>query len=333
MSSLVTRQDGRIGRILLNRLDALNSLDLPMIREMSRALHSWREDPHVHAVVVEGAGERAFCAGGDIRSLYDHAQRGDAAAIETFFHEEYALNRDIAEFPKPYVALIDGICMGGGMGVSVHGTFRVASEHAVLAMPETAIGMFPDVGGSYFLPRLPGALGMYLALTGTRLNGPDAAHAGLATHFVRRGALSALSAGLAQDGVALLAAYAQPLPELSLARYRGRIDHCFGAASVQETLQLLEADGSDWAHQTIAALRTRSPSALCLSFELIRRGADATLSQCLAMELALTRAVTRHPDFIEGVRAMVIDKDRNPAWRPARIEDVDAAAIRSMFDA
>ncbi|MBV8590026.1 MAG: enoyl-CoA hydratase/isomerase family protein [Acetobacteraceae bacterium] len=333
MAALETRQDGRIGRILLNRPDALNALDLPMIREMSQVLVWWRDKPRVNAVVIEGAGERAFCAGGDIRALYELARSGDAESIETFFREEYVLNRAIAEFPKPYVALINGVCMGGGMGVSIHGTFRIATEHAALAMPETAIGLFPDVGGSYFLPRLPGALGMYLALTGTRLNGPDAAHAGFATHFVPRRRLAALSAGLAQDGAAVLAGYAEQLPDFSLARHRTSIDRCFSASSVPEILHRLEAERSDWARETTAALRARSPSSLCWSFELIRRGEDSVLGQCLARELALTRAVTRHHDLMEGIRAMVIDKDRNPSWRPPRIEDVDPAAIQAMFPA
>jgi len=208
-ASVITARDGRIGRIVLNRPQALNALDIGMIRAMTAALRAWRDDPTLHAVVVEGAGDRAFCAGGDIRAIRAHALAGERAAIEAFFSEEYALNRLIDEYPKPYVALIDGICMGGGIGISVHGQMRVASEAAMFAMPETAIAMFPDVGGSFMLPRLPGALGFFLGLTGTRLAGADAVHAGIATHFVPKPDFPPMSAALPRDGVASVAVHAR----------------------------------------------------------------------------------------------------------------------------
>ena len=329
--SVLARRDGRVGRLLLNRPKALNALDLEMIRAIRAALEAWRDEPEVHAIVVEGAGDRAFCAGGDIRALRSLAMAAERDAVETFFAEEYALNFAIAEYPKPYVALIDGICMGGGIGVSVHGDIRVASERAVLAMPETAIGFFPDIGASYFLPRLPGALGMFLALTGERMQGADAVHSGLATHYAPRAAFPALSAALAADGVAAVAEHAAPLPAFSLAAHRPAIDRCFGANSVDELIARLEAEGSDWARRTLATLRTMAPAAVLWSFELIRRGAHRTLRQCLDAELALTRHITRHPDYFEGVRAMVVDKDRQPRWSASRIEDVDRAAIAAMF--
>ena len=196
--TVIARKDGRIGRILMNRPKALNALDIGMIRGIATALEQWRNDPHVHAVVIEGAGERAFCAGGDIIAVRQASMERRHQDVEAFFAEEYALNAEIAAYPKPYIALIDGICMGGGIGVSVHGAYRVASEHAMFAMPETAIGFFPDVGASYFLPRLPGSIGMYLALTGARVLGADAVHSGLATHFVPRAKIAGLSAALAQ---------------------------------------------------------------------------------------------------------------------------------------
>jgi enoyl-CoA hydratase len=329
--TVVARRDGRVGRILLNRPKALNAIDLPMIRACSRALEAWREDPHVHAVVTEGAGDRAFCAGGDIRALRQYELDGEHHRAEEFFREEYELNLMIATYPKPYVALIDGICMGGGIGVSVHAPYRVATEHAAFAMPETAIGFFPDIGATFFLPRLPGQLGAYLGLTGARMQGADAVHAGLATHFTRREDLPVLSRALAEDGPAALGLHVAPLPAFSLAPHRAAIDHCFGADSVPGIVRRLEAVGDEWAATTLATLRAMSPSALCWTLAALRRGADLTLPQCQAAELALTRTTMRHPDFAEGVRAMVIDKDRKPRWRPARIEEVDPAAIAAML--
>jgi enoyl-CoA hydratase len=237
----------------------------------------------------------------------------------------------IASYPKPYVALIDGICMGGGIGLSVHAPYRVATEHAAFAMPETAIGFFPDIGATFFLPRLPGEIGTYLGLTGLRMRGADAVHAGLATHFTPRAELPALSHALAEDGPAALGCHAAPLPAFSLASQRAAIDRCFGADSMREIVQRLEASGDEWAARTLAALRAVSPSALCWTLEALRRGANLTLPQCQSAELALTRTTMRHPDFAEGVRAMVVDKDRKPRWQPARIEEVDPAETATMF--
>jgi enoyl-CoA hydratase/carnithine racemase len=329
--TVITRRDGRIARILLNRPKALNALNLDMIRACTAALKDWQDDPHVHAVVIEGAGERAFCAGGDIRVLRDGQLSGDRAAVDAFFADEYALNLLIATYPKPYIALIDGICMGGGIGMSVHAPYRVASEHAMFAMPETAIGFFPDIGATYLLPRLPGKLGEYLGLTGLRVTGADAVHAGLATHYTPREAFPALSAALAEDGVAALAQFAAPLPPFSLAADAVAIDHCFGAESVPEIARRVAADGGAWAQGALKALHHVSPSALCWTLEALRRGAGLTLPQALDAEFRLTRTTMAHPDFAEGVRAMVIDKDRQPKWQPGRIEDVDPKVIGSMF--
>ena len=330
--AIIARRDGRAGRILINRPAALNALDLEMVRSFTRALEQFRDDPHVHVVVVEGAGDRAFCAGGDIRALRENQLKGDRGPVEAFFSEEYALNRMIAAFPKPYAALIDGICMGGGIGVSVHGAYRVASEHAMFAMPETAIGFFPDIGATYFLPRLPGRIGTYLGLTGARVRGADAVHAGFATQFTPREHIAALSQALAQDGAAALAQFAAPLPAFSLAPQRAAIDRCFGAASVPEILHCLEAEVGDWATQAVTMLRGVSPAALCFTLEALRRGADLTLKDALDAEFLLTRTTMAYPDFAEGVRAMVVDKDRKPRWQPARIEEVDPKVIAAMFD-
>ena len=329
--TVIARCDGRVGRIVLNRPQALNALDLAMIRACTRALTEWRDDSRVHGVVIEGAGDRAFCAGGDVRALRQYELDGEHHNAETFFVEEYELNLMIATYPKPYVALIDGICMGGGIGLSVHAPYRVATEHAAFAMPETAIGFFPDIGATFFLPRLPGEIGTYLGLTGLRMQGADAVHAGLATHFTPRAELLALSRALAEDGPAALGSHATPLPAFSLASQRAAIDRCFGADSMREIVQRLQASGDEWAARTLAALRAVSPSALCWTLEALRRGANLTLPQCQSAELALTRTTMRHPDFAEGVRAMVVDKDRKPRWQPARIEEVDPAETATMF--
>jgi len=327
--SVIAEVRGRVGHLTLNRPAALNALDLPMIRALAAALTAWRDRPEIHAVVIAGEG-RAFCAGGDIRAIRDAALAGDAASIEAFFGEEYAVNRQIATYPKPYVALIDGICMGGGVGVSVHGACRVVTEAAMFAMPETGIALFPDVGTSYVLPRLPGALGLYLGLTGTRLSGADAVHAGLATHFVPRDRLGGLSAALAKDGVAALAGFTAALPPFSLGTHMPAIERCFSAPTVPELLERLGHE-AEWGDKTRATLRAMSPSSILWSFGLVRRGAHRDLAACLDAELRLTRFVTRHPDFAEGVRAMIIDKDRAPKWTPSAIEDVDTAAIETAL--
>ncbi len=301
-----------------------------MIRAVAAALDGWRDDPAVHAVVVQGAGDRAFCAGGDIRAVRDAVlaeRHGDTA---TFFTEEYALNAQIAGYPKPYVALIDGICMGGGIGVSAHGAVRVVTEAALFAMPETGIALFPDVGASYLLPRLRGRLGMYMALVGARLTGADAVFAGLATHFTEPATMAGLPAALAEHGIAALAAVHQPFAA-PLAGHMAAIDACFGAGSVAEVMDRLQAADTEWSRQTLLTLGANSPSALLWTFRLLRAGADRTLPQCLAAELGLTAHVTRHPDFAEGVRAMVVDKDRTPGWSPPRLQDVDPVAIEAMF--
>jgi enoyl-CoA hydratase len=329
--TVIARRDGRVGRIALNRPQALNALDLSMIRACAEALEAWRDEPHVHAVVIEGAGDRAFCAGGDIRALRQYELDGEHHKAETFFREEYELNLMIATYPKPYIALIDGICMGGGIGVSVHAPYRVATEHAAFAMPETAIGFFPDIGATFFLPRLPGEIGTYLGLTGARMQGADAVHAGLATQFTPRAELNALSRALAADGPGVLGTYAAPLVGFSLADQRAAIDQCFGGDSVSGIIGQLEARDETWATKTLSTLRTVSPSALCWTLKALRHGAAMTLPQCQAAELALTLTAMRHPDFAEGVRAMVVDKDRKPRWQPARVEDVDPEAIAEMF--
>ena len=277
--TVIARRDGRVGRILLNRPKALNALDLPMIRACTRALTAWRDDPHVHAVVIEGAGDRAFCAGGDIRALRQYQLDGEHHRAEAFFSEEYALNLMIATYPKPYVALIDGICMGGGIGVSVHAPYRVATEHAAFAMPETAIGFFPDIGATFFLPRLPGQLGIYLGLTGARHAGRRRGACRLRHAFhVPRAELPALSRALAA-GRAGRARAATPR-RCRRSRWRRSAPRSTTASAptaLPEIVRRLEADGGDWADADAATLRDRVALGAVLDAggAAPRRGPDA----------------------------------------------------------
>ena len=329
--AIIASRQGRMGHMVLNRPRALNALDPAMIGLMTAALEAWRDDPAVEGVLLEGAGGRAFCAGGDIRAIRELAVAGEHDRIGGFFAEEYALNLMIAEYPKPYIALIDGVCLGGGIGISVHGSARITTEAGVFAMPETAIGFFPDVGMSHVLARLPGALGMYLGLTGARLAYGDAVHAGLATHAVPAAELARVRAGLLAEGPDFVASIVSVAAPFSLECHRAAIERCFGADSVAGIVAALERERTIWGRDTLKLLRGMSPSAVLWSFELLRRGATQGLAACLAAELALSAAVTRHPDFAEGVRAMVVDKDRQPHWTPSRIEAVDPAMIARLF--
>jgi len=315
-TTVIAQREGAAGTILMNRPRALNALDLGMIEGFAGAIAAFRADPAVRLVVLEGAGGRAFCAGGDVRRIREMALAGDAAGVEAFFAGEYAVNQAIAVFGKPWISLIDGVCMGGGIGVSVHGSHRVVTEHALLAMPETAIALFPDVGTSFVLPRLPGAVGKWLALTGARLKGAEAVEAGLATHFVPRASLPALRAALLDGDSGAVARFAEAVPPGAVAAVRCAVDRCFAGDSVAAIRAALLAEDSDWAREQVAILDRMSPTSMAVTLELLKRGATKTLPECLAMELKLTRNVTRHPDFAEGVRAVLVDKDNAPKWVP-----------------
>ncbi|MFI7504572.1 enoyl-CoA hydratase/isomerase family protein [Streptomyces sp. NPDC049687] len=311
-----------VGRILLNRPKALNALTTGMVAAIDRVLVAWEHIP-LSAVVLASTGTKAFCAGGDIRTIREHSLAGDAEASERFFASEYRLNARIAEYRVPVVSLIDGVCMGGGLGLSVHGGFRVVTERAVLAMPETAIGFFPDVGASYFLPRLPGAIGMYLGLTGHRLDAADALYTGLATHFVPADGLDAVGDALADhpgdpvDVVLNRLTGRSPVAQSRLAEVRGDVDWAFGAPNLGEIEKRLRQIDTAWAAGASAALESASPQSLEITHALLSRGRQHTLRECLNSELALTRTTIRTPDFLEGVRAALVDKDRTPHWRHA----------------
>ncbi len=312
-----------IGSIVLDRPTALNALDLAMIRRMSAALDAWRDDAAVRAVVVTSASPKAFCAGGDIRAVREVALRDGPGAVREYFAAEYALDAAIASYPKPYVSLIDGYALGGGLGISVHGAFRVVTERAGLAMPETAIGFFPDIGAGYFLPRLRGATGMYLGLTGNRISGAAAVECGLATHYVDSAELPALERALAADGgrgvAAVLDRFARTPGGGELHGLQDAVDRCFGADTPDGVLELLAAERTEWADETLAVLRGASPSSLVITHALLSGGAGASVAACLERDLRLAVRVAGLPDFAEGVRAMLVDKDRRPAWDPATL--------------
>ncbi|MBD0740391.1 enoyl-CoA hydratase [Streptomyces sp. CBMA29] len=312
--------EGGTGVIELDRPGALNALDLTMVRLMTRALEGWRDDSAVRSVVVRSTSPKAFCSGGDIRAVRAAALAGDETAVRTYFTAEYGLDAMIARYPKPYTALIDGYAMGGGLGISVHGSARVVTERAALAMPETGIGFFPDIGASYFLPRLPGAVGWYLGLTGVRVSGAAAVACGLATHYVPAAELPALEAALTgDDGTdpagAPPARYAGAPPS-ELTDHLAAIERCFAAPDLGEVWARLVAEDEDraWADDTLEALRRASPASLAITFDLLGRGARAELEECLADELALACGTAFTPDFAEGVRAALVDKDRKPTW-------------------
>ena len=329
--SLIVEQGNGVANLRLNRPGALNALDPAMITGIARHLESWRSDPAVSMVLVEGEGGRAFCAGGDVRAARRMLLDGDAAGVNAFLAEEYRMNGAIAALPKPWVSLIDGVCMGGGIGVSVHGSHRVATEAAVFAMPETTIGLFPDVGTSFVLSRMPGALGVWLGLTGARLQGEAAVEAGFATHFIARQDLPALRGALLAGDAGAIDRMARRAGPGALAALRPAIDRCFGAGSVAAILAALRAENSDWAREQLSVLDRVSPTSLLVTHEMLRRARDLDLPACLAMDTALARGMTAHPDFAEGVRALLVDKDNAPRWTPPTLAEAEAVGVARFF--
>jgi enoyl-CoA hydratase len=326
---------GSAGLITLNRPKALNALNLSMVRAIDARLRAWADDPRIGCVVIRGAGEKAFCAGGDIRQLRAWGLAGDTQA-EAFYREEYQLNALIKHYPKPYVALIDGIVMGGGVGVSLHGSHRFVGERTLFAMPETGIGFFPDVGATFALPRLPGSLGTYLALTGARLGPADLHWCGVATHSVAGASFDhiiddlAAGAGIDETGVR----HARPAGEPTLPGLMPAIDRCFGAGSVKDVLARLarEKDASaTWATETAAGLRSKSPLSLGIAFRQMQIGGHADFNECMRIEYRIASRILGRGDFFEGVRALLVDKDNKPRWRHPSAEAVDDTEIDGYF--
>ena len=324
-------REGRLGVITLDRPKALNALTLEMIRALDPMLAQWSHDHAVQAVVIRGAGEKAFCAGGDVRAVYEAGRRGTDVLTYEFFFEEYRLNRRIHRFAKPYIALIDGIAMGGGLGLSVHGRYRVVTERATAAMPETGIGLFPDVGGSWFLDRAPGKVGIYLALTGARLKPADILYAGLATHFVPSVDLPALyDALLHTPPEAALHRYAVDPGPASLSLHRAQIDRAFAPPTIDAILAALGKEG-EWGAKLAADLAKKSPTSLKASLRLMQRHHRHEVEDCLRGEFRLVQRVMAGHDFYEGIRALLVDKDNAPRWKPATLAEVSDAEIDAMF--
>ncbi|KPJ11808.1 3-hydroxyisobutyryl-CoA hydrolase, mitochondrial [Papilio machaon] len=316
------------GVITLNRPKALNSLNTNMVTMMLPQLQDWERSKGL--VIIKGAGEKAFCAGGDVKSAIDRVEG------PKFFHTEYNVNYLIGKYKIPYIAFMDGITMGGGLGVSVHGRYRIATEKTLIAMPETKIGLFPDVGGSYFLPRLQVNLGLYLGLTGDRLKAKDVVKSGIATHFVPSRRLFELEKLLSRcnndsEIRNLLNKFNEPPEEFSLAPNIKHINYCFAASTIEEIIERLQKVQNDWSVKTLKTLSQMCPGSLKITLRALQRGAQLDLPQCLRMEYRLACRATENHDFPEGVRALLIDKDNNPQWNPKTLDEVTEDYVESYF--
>ncbi|MBB4981272.1 enoyl-CoA hydratase [Streptomyces sp. SFB5A] len=333
-SDVLLRTEGRAGIITLNRPRAINALTHAMVRAVDGALTDWEHDPAVTTVVIEGAGERGLCAGGDIRAIHDDARAGGSASA-AFWRDEYRLNARISRYPKPYVALMDGIVMGGGVGVSAHGSVRIVTERSRVAMPETGIGFVPDVGGTHLLGRAPGELGTHLALTGAHAGAADAILTGLADACVPSAELPALARDLTRlPADEALARHVVAPPAGVLAEQREWIDACYSAPTVEEIVERLFDTGVPAAKETAETLLGRSPAALKATLATLRRSrALTTLEEVLDLEYRVSCAALSTPDLVEGIRAQVVDKDRDPHWTPATLAEVTEADVARYFDA
>lgn len=333
-SEVLTRVENGVGRITLNRPKALHALNRGMCEIMTDALLAWREDASVKSVLIDHAGERGFCAGGDIRMIAESGA-GDAVEAKAFFLTEYRLNHLMVVYPKPIVAVMDGIVMGGGVGISDPAPVRIVTERTLYAMPETGIGLFPDVGGGWFLPRMPGETGVWLALTGARIKAADCLPLEVGTHFVPADQVGAFKAALGEepgDPKAVVARFAQDPGPSPLAPHRVAIDRCFAFDTVEAIFAALEAEGTEWAEAQLAALKTKSPQALKVSLRQMRAGAKmATFAEVMAMEYALGGRVVRTHDFQEGVRSVIVDKDNAPKWKPETLEGVTETMLDGFF--
>ncbi len=324
---------GAAGVITLNRPKALNAVTHGMVLELRAQLEAWANDPAVTRVVIMAHGERAFSAGGDIRHLYDLGRAGKKAEMLRFWRDEYPLNAAIKNYRKPYVALIDGIVMGGGVGISVHGSHRVAGDRFSFAMPEVGIGFFPDVGATWFLPRMPGELGCYCGLTGERFDAADAIAAGIATHRISSARFPELLDALTGTVPvhAVLAAFGEPAGEGKIVVKGTIIDHIFAGDGVEDILAALDREGGDWAQKTAAAIRGKSPLSLKLALAQVRRGKVWDFETCMRVEFRIVSRIIEGHDFYEGVRSVIVDKDNRPRWLPATLAEVSEAEVEWHF--
>ena len=331
---LIARREGSAGILSLNRPQALHALTLEMVQAMTAALLTWRDDPEVKAVMLDHAEGRGFCAGGDVAQVRKSALSDGGAAGRTFFFDEYRLNALIFDYPKPLVAFMDGITMGGGVGIALPARFRVATEHTRFAMPETGIGLFPDVGGGWYLSRLPGRLGQFLALTGARLDGAECLWAGLATHYLPASALDEAKERIAaghEPGGALSALSVTP-PEARIVEHLRAIARHFAPDRLEDILASLEGDDSEWAAKELAALRTRSPLSCQVTLRQLAESAGLDdFDANMTMEYRIAGRLIMQPDFAEGVRAVLVDKDHAPKWNPAEPEAVSEDMVEAIF--
>ncbi|XP_078003052.1 3-hydroxyisobutyryl-CoA hydrolase, mitochondrial isoform X2 [Phascolarctos cinereus] len=339
---VLLERKGCAGVVTLNRPKSLNSLTLSMFRQIYSQLKKWEQEPETSLIIIKGAGGKAFSAGGDIKVISE-AGKAKQKLAQDLFREEYILNYAIGTYQKPYVALIHGITMGGGVGISIHGHFRVATEKTVFAMPETAIGFFPDVGGGYFLPRLPGKLGYLLALTGFRLKGIDVQKGGIATHFVDSDKLTMLEKDLlalkspSKENVAEVLDTYQMKSKIDqdkpfiLEEHMDVINRCFSASTMEQIIQNLQEDGSPFALEQLKIIKKMSPSSLKITLRQMMEGSSKSLPEVLIMEYRLSQACLRGFDFYEGVRAILVDKDQNPKWKPAKLEEITDEFLNDCF--
>ena len=331
-SDILFARRGAAGVVTLNRPKALNAVTHEMVCALHRQLDAWADDAAITRVIVTAAGERAFSAGGDIRALYDLGRAGKQEEALTFFREEYTLNTAIKRYRKPYVTLIDGIVMGGGFGVSVHGSHRVAGDRFAFAMPEVGIGFFPDVGGTWVLPRMPDQIGVWVALTGDRLKTADAVATGIATHHVRSERFADLTDALCGNVSvdATLAAFAEAAGEGPVIAKRDAVGRLFAGNTVEDILRALDGASDEWA-AAAATIRTKSPTSLRLALAQVRRGRDWSFEQCMQAEMRIVSRVVYGHDFYEGVRAVIVDKDNAPRWQPATLGAVTGAEVEQHF--
>ncbi len=343
-SELLVEIRNHIAFVTLNRPQALNSLSYAMVKELSDLLSNWENDDSIHAVLVRGAGEKAFCAGGDVRFIYDSFNSGSTEHLQ-FFSDEYKLDHQIHRYPKPYIALMDGIVMGGGMGIAQGAQFRIATDRTRMAMPETAIGLFPDVGASYSLSRLEGAMGIYLGITGREIKATDVLAVGLGDIYLDTYSVAALDARLkdiawsddhAKDiEMALNTLASDPAAPRALEPFAEAIDIHFGEPTLPAIIASLKNEShralTDWATQTLAALNKRSPLMMSVTLEQLHRGRKMSLADCFRMELNLVHACFDQGDFIEGVRALIIEKTQQPRWNPPTLNEVTQAEIEEFF--
>jgi enoyl-CoA hydratase len=331
---VLVRVEGRVGRLTLNRPKALHALTLNMCRLMTEALLAWQDDPPVELVLLDHSGERGFCAGGDIRSLYDDVANGGAHARE-FFFVEYRLNALLFRYPKPVVAIMDGVTMGGGVGISRPARFRVATERTTFAMPETGIGLFPDVGGGWYLPRMPDHIGLWLAMTGARIKAADCELVGVATDFVESARIEDLKAAIIADPAAverLLTEFEGDPGRPTIAAHQDEIEKIFSLEIVEAIVAALKASGSDWARQQLEILATKSPQTIKVAFRQLKLGGQAaSFAENMAMEYRVASRVVLRPDFREGVRAVIVEKDNQPRWNPPTLEAVREALLDEIF--